>query len=258
MKKHFLSIFTVTTLCVCSYFSSKAQSITIDPKNTASGIIDAKSTIKGFLMPRMSQAQRTAISAPTAGMQIYCNNCATGVGPYTYNGTVWVPMFNTAEIMYTVGQSAQGGIIFYVDDSGQHGLVAAAADYGLGITMKWINNSNINTNAVRSGIYGGQTNTELIIDKQGNGTYAAFAAAQFNGGDYGDWYLPSKTELYMMYQVKNSIGMSGNTNSYWSSTEIPANSGFVSETASFVNFSTGAQTPASKSNTYRVRAIRRF
>lgn len=42
---------------------------------------------KAFMPPRMTQAQRDAISAPTAGMVIYQNDGSTGI--YFYNGTVW-------------------------------------------------------------------------------------------------------------------------------------------------------------------------
>lgn len=257
MKKHLLAILWVFTGVVGFYFPIQAQSVTIDPKDANPGsIIEATSTKKGFLMPRLTEVQRTAISSPVAGVQVYCTNCASGIGPYTYNGSVWVPMFNTASILYAVGQAKQGGIIFYVDDSGEHGLVVATADYPSNVA--WISASNINTNAVRSGIYGGQYNTELINKVQGNGISAALAAAQTTSGSYGDWYLPSQAELLIMYQNKASIGMGANVNSYWSSTEVPAAYGSVSETANYFSFNGGAQGVVAKSTTLKVRAIRRF
>lgn len=257
MKKHLQTILWVICVAIGFNTPSEAQSVTIDPSNITPGsIIEATSTKKGFLMPRLTEVQRTAISSPVAGVQVYCTNCASGIGPYAYNGSVWVPMFNTASIMYAVGQAKQGGIIFYVDDSGEHGLVVATADYVS--TVAWISASNMNTNAVRSGIYGGQYNTELINKAQGNGISAALAAAQTTTGSYGDWYLPSKIELFMLYQVKASVGMSGSTGIYWSSTEVPAAYGFVSETANNVDFSSGTQSTAAKSIASKVRAIRRF
>jgi hypothetical protein len=257
MKKYFSIILTTALVISCFYNFSFAQSITLDPGNTATSIIDAKSTTKGLLMPRMTEAQRTAISSPTAGLQVYCTNCSGGVGPYTYNGTVWLPMYNTSGITYTIGQSAQGGKIFYVDDSGQHGLVAATADYNSGQDIKWITTNYINTNAVRSGIYGGEYNTICINEIQGNGFSAALAAAQYTGGNYGDWYLPSKQELQLMYTQRVAIGMNS-TAVYWSSTEVPAESGLVSETAHYFSFNTGSSSTSSKNNNYKVRAIRRF
>ncbi|RYU96584.1 Lcl domain-containing protein [Emticicia agri] len=258
MKKHLHAILWVMiALGFC--FPGQAQSVTIDPKDATPGsIIEATSTKKGMLMPRMTESQRTAISSPVAGIQVYCTNCAGGAGPYTYNGSVWLPMFNTAGITYSVGQSAQGGIIFYVDDSGQHGLVVASGDYAGGAGVKWISGSNMNTNAVRNGVYGGQYNTELINEAQGNGISAALAAAQTSSGNYGDWYLPSKAELYILYQVRNNVEMDDAAGYYWSSTEVAAPYGQVSETANYVNFSTGSQGTSPKNTAYKVRAIRRF
>ncbi|MBA4852338.1 DUF1566 domain-containing protein [Emticicia sp. BO119] len=259
MKKHLYAILWVICVAMGFYLPSHAQSVTIDPSNlTAGNAIEATSTKKGILMPRMTEAQRNAISSPVAGIQIYCTNCSGGAGAYTYNGAVWVPMFNTAGITYSIGQSAQGGKIFYVDDTGQHGLVVATADYNASQQVKWIAASNINTNAVRSGIFGGEYNTQRINEVQGNGISAALAAARFDGGNYGDWYLPSKLELLLMYQQRANIGMGAVTNTYWSSTEVAAEYGNVSETAWFLNFNTGGQSSGAKSSLYRVRPIRRF
>ena len=52
----------------------------------AAAILDAASTTKGFLPPRMTTAQRDAISTPPAGLVIY--NTSTNVLNF-YNGTAW-------------------------------------------------------------------------------------------------------------------------------------------------------------------------
>jgi hypothetical protein len=257
MKKHLYAIVWTTLNLAWIFSPSQAQSVTIDPRDaTAGSAIEASSTKKGFLMPRMTESQRSAIASPVAGIQIFCTNCSGGAGPYTYNGSVWVPMFNTAGITYVVGQSAQGGKIFYVDDSGQHGLVVAGADYGS--TVNWISASNMNTNALRNGIYGGQYNTDRINEVQANGISAAQAAAQTTDGNYGDWYLPSKIELNLLYQARASVGMGASSGIYWSSTEVAVTNGNVSDTAHYQNFTGGAQGTAAKSTAYKVRAIRRF
>jgi hypothetical protein len=52
----------------------------------AAAVLDVASTTKGFLPPRMTTAQRDAISTPPAGLVIY--NTSTNVLNF-YNGSVW-------------------------------------------------------------------------------------------------------------------------------------------------------------------------
>jgi len=54
---------------------------------TASALVQIDSVSQGFLGPRMSEAQRDAISAPAAGLQIY--NTTTNMIDF-YDGTSWV------------------------------------------------------------------------------------------------------------------------------------------------------------------------
>lgn len=52
-----------------------------------SSILEARSTTKGFLAPRMTTTQRNAISSPATGLQVY--NTTTNKFNY-YNGSAWV------------------------------------------------------------------------------------------------------------------------------------------------------------------------
>ena len=59
----------------------------------ASAALDITSTTTGFLPPRMTTAQRNAISSPATGLTLYCTDCtatdaSTGV-MQTYNGSTW-------------------------------------------------------------------------------------------------------------------------------------------------------------------------
>jgi hypothetical protein len=149
-----------------------------------------------------------------------------------------------------IGDSYQGGIIFWLDASGQHGLIAATADQSTGI--QWYNGSNTTTNAVRDGIGAGKFNTERIIANQGPGAYAAQICANYQGGNYGDWYLPSKYELNLLYLQKTVVGGFASNNYYWSSTE------YINYDAWDQAFSNGSQDNANKSSTSFVRAVRAF
>lgn len=53
----------------------------------ASSQLEISSTTTGILIPRMTQAQRTAIATPATGLLIYQTDATTGF--WYYNGTIW-------------------------------------------------------------------------------------------------------------------------------------------------------------------------
>ena len=56
--------------------------------------LDITSTTKGLLPPRMTYAQRQAISSPATGLMIYCTDCGNGEPQY-YSGAEWKNMIGT-------------------------------------------------------------------------------------------------------------------------------------------------------------------
>jgi hypothetical protein len=120
-----------------------------------------------------------------------------------FNGTSWTNMIGgTAQvaISYTIGQSALGGKIFYIDEAGEHGLIAATSDENFSNTLAWDN--------------------------------AVIACTNKRDGNYNDWRLPTKDELNLMYtNIGNGAsGLNKNIgnfelDNYWSSTEGELNYG---------------------------------
>jgi hypothetical protein len=53
----------------------------------ASAVIEARSTTKGFLPPRMTNAQRIAIATPAVGLMVYCTDVVEGL--YINKSTGW-------------------------------------------------------------------------------------------------------------------------------------------------------------------------
>ncbi len=154
--------------------------------------------------------------------------------------------------MHYIGESYGGGIVFYVYDNGQHGLIAATADQSTGEVWTTAAFQSTVSNAVRDGIEGGLANTERIIIQAGAGSYAAQLCANYQGGNYADWYLPSKYELNLLYLQKTVVGGFSN-NFYFSSTEY---SNIADAWGQL--FSNGNQDYGHKSTAYYVRAIRSF
>ena len=171
----------------------------------------------------------------------------------TVTGTAWIT--NNSAATYSIGDFAHGGIVFWVDETGQHGLVCAKEDQSSGV--RWYAGTYGKTQAKGDGVYSGKANTAIIIAAQvaigddGN-TYAARICNELQitevGKTYGDWYLPSKYELNLMYQNKTTINNTASANagsdfstySYWSSTEDGNNNAWIQ------NFGYGVQKCYSK------------
>jgi hypothetical protein len=164
-----------------------------------------------------------------------------------------------------VGDFYQGGVVFHLFVPGEtgyvsgetHGLIAAVEDQSSGI--QWNNGSSVTTGATATAIGTGSANTDAIISAQGatETSYAAGLARAYTGGEYTDWFLPSKDELNQIYINKSTLeavsGFNAFTNTYyWSSTEHD------SDDALMQLFSIGHQLNFSKGYTSTVRAVRAF
>jgi hypothetical protein len=64
-------------------------------KPGASSLMELSSTTKGFVLPRMTKAQRDAIGSPVPGMAVYQTDNTPGLR--VYNGTNWMRFTETAD-----------------------------------------------------------------------------------------------------------------------------------------------------------------
>ena len=85
---------SILALLVSSISFSQIGIGTTAPNSSA--LLDLTSTSKGLLPPRMTQAQRNAISSPAAGLQVWCTDCASNGETQVFNGTTWVNMIGGA------------------------------------------------------------------------------------------------------------------------------------------------------------------
>ena len=188
--------------------------------------------------------------------------------------------------VHVIGENYGGGIVFYVYDGGQHGLIAAKHDQTSSDDgIQWYNGTHRITGAQSDGPGSGEMNTAIIISTQISddieGVFAAKRAAEYAVQEdgttgcalmfpalpsqtcYGDWYLPSITELDLMYRNIGPGAQAPLTNvggfidfpghfAYWSSTE------YTSNAALMMYFDNGSVGGFGKDGRLRMRAIRSF
>jgi hypothetical protein len=182
----------------------------------------------------------------TANTPYYVRAYATNSKGTMYGNQV---NFTTTSGAFYIGQSYGGGIIFYIDGTGQHGLIAAASDQSpdasWGCDDKLIGTS--------TDIGTGQANTTAIVNVCSTAGIAARICNDLVLNGYSDWFLPSKDELNQMYLQKSVLGSFATVTSYyWSSSE---------EGSYFAwrqGFNAGTQRYDYKTTSDNVRAIRAF
>lgn len=169
MKTKFYSAFLVVLSIACNslraqntFPSTGAAGIGTTTPNTSS-LLEIKSTAKGFLMPRMTKAQRDAITSPATGLLIYQTNSTPGF--YYYNGTAWAAISlkgwsltgnaNTNSLTNFIGTTDNKPLNFRVNNTNA-GTIQTDGQIFLGLSAGVINTGLYNT-AV--GGYALQSNT---------------------------------------------------------------------------------------------------
>jgi hypothetical protein len=166
---------------------------------------------------------------------------------------------------YNIGNLAHGGIVFWVDETGEHGLVCAKEDQSTNI--RWYNGSYIEakTNGTGNKVTG-RMKTFRIMQSQGSdfNSYAAGICANLKltvaRKTYNDWYLPTMKELLLMYRNQKIINAKSEENGghalsnyYWSSSEFNENKAHYYDMNSPLK-----NKPADKETLRSVRAVRAF
>jgi hypothetical protein len=87
----------------------------------ASSLLEIRSTAKGFLMPRMSLAQRNGIASPATGLLIYQTNSTPGF--YYYSGTAWKAVTPKSNDWSLTGNAGTDSSINFIGTTDAHPLV---------------------------------------------------------------------------------------------------------------------------------------
>jgi uncharacterized protein (TIGR02145 family) len=95
IRSFITTLFIFSTCCVQSQrFVKKVgdNSTIISP----SAVLELESINKGFLPPRMTFAQRSAINAPATGLIVWCIDCGLNGELQVFNGAAWTTMTGSA------------------------------------------------------------------------------------------------------------------------------------------------------------------
>jgi hypothetical protein len=103
-----------------------------------------------------------------------------------------------------IGKYHQGGIIFCLDSTKQHGLIA---HFQLIWTARSWSPSNCQVYGTSINCGYGQQNTDSILSQCMDTMNLAIACSNFVFDGYSDWYLPSLGELELMNKNLNSTGV---------------------------------------------------
>jgi hypothetical protein len=123
---------------------------------------------------------------------------------WAYNNTCSVsePTLLSQYVPISIGLAYQGGRVFYIDSTGQHGLVVtdefevANASWGC---------FPVSIPGTSTGMGTGQANTTLILSGCSETLIAARICDEYVNM-YDGWFLPSRDELYEVYLQRNEIG----------------------------------------------------
>ena len=166
-----------------------------------------------------------------------------------------------------VGEIYGGGIVFFVTPDGTHGLIASLDDLDGGSGVQW---GPLATVVGSVSMTDGEANTPAIVATSPGAGTAAVLCDDYAGGGYGDWYLPSNREMYLLAShdvlIDYILDNDGDSNTngfiqeyftpaggiYWSSTEWGGDNVFV------YRFYQGRNDVSTKDDSRKVRAIRSF
>jgi hypothetical protein len=249
---------------------SQGIAINIDGSSAdPNAVLDLKSENKGFLPPRvvLNDADTEApLNSPlTEGMIIYNEGGIEADGLYIWNGLKWKALQSETTEALKLGDFYQGGIICFVDETGEHGFICSLED--LSTSSQYSNVSTLIGTSAQSD-WNGYQNSNAIINQPGHTGSGAQICENYTNNDYGtgiynDWYLPSIDQLSIIYNnkfiINKAIESDGDPSTgilnkviYLSSSERNA-----SDCWNF-RFAYGYPNNYNKGNSYFVRAVRDF
>jgi len=146
--------------------------------------------------------------------------------------------FPASVLCQSIGDFYQGGVVFYLDNSGiiQKGLIVDTAYLDANypwslqdsLISDWGPNLHYCNGTENELIGGGKQNTDVFEIDHPAGNYAANLCSHSFSGGFSDWFLPSIDELWQLMLNVNTVDSAINihggdiiqANFHWSSTQV--------------------------------------
>jgi len=133
MKKTLLNTLTFVSLCIASAANAQVGIGVPAGDIHPSAELEVKSTEKGFLLPRMTKAQRIAIGSPATGLIVYQTDgdVPNPAGLYYFDGLLWKNGIGAQGIQGTAGATGPQGPVGAVGPKGDTGPIGPQGIQGL-------------------------------------------------------------------------------------------------------------------------------
>ncbi len=221
----------ITALMILLATAANAQSVGINSDGSApnsSAMLDVSSTTKGFLTPRLTTAQRTAISTPATGLTVYQTDGNKGL--YCYDGSVWQMQtnINYGDIKQGIQSADHNGWV-KLDGRLKSSLTstqqAQATALGIGTNLPNAADSYLVQNGTTLGSVSGSNTVAIAKNQLPNVTYTG----SLNEIAHGSYTSASASGVFSRPSAGNlgNATGGGSTNNF--SLSIPLNGGVTQQ-----------------------------
>lgn len=154
---------------------------------------------------------------------------------------------NPTEATHFIGEYYGGGIIFYVDEEGKHGLITKTIEQS-----KWQHGVFTDDYTVRDGVGTANFNKKRIVAIKSAEAYDAQTEAGNQEAKLGEWYLPTRYDMNKLYLNRTVIGGFSDFSKGWKSLETSSLNAWFQSFVVGVSFSNG------KDDNEYIRIVREF
>jgi hypothetical protein len=160
-------------LFICQYAHSQSIGIGSNNPPHPSAALDVNSTTKGFLVPRMTTAQRNAIATPSIGLQVFDT---TTNSFWYFNGTAWTNVYvgNFSLPFSSTGSVPAPNSLFSIINTGGGRAIYGKSNTGQGIVGESTNDIGVRGESSSGfGVYG-TSNSNVGVNGFSNTSYAGY------------------------------------------------------------------------------------